>query len=124
MLKLLTVLTLGAACVFAQKLPLSAPLGGPETAASSPRNYQGCVIRSGGKILLTDARGTEYYLVSSGRKLDSYVGQEVQLTALSVNPADPSSSPRNVENGEAQGQPTTLSVETIAKTADHCASPK
>lgn len=124
MSKLLAVLVLGCACLFAQEFPLIGPVRDSNPHTSSPKDYRGCVIRSGGKILLTDPRGTEYNLVSSDRQLDSYVGHEVKITAFDVNPSAPSSGEKSVEGGNPQGQPPTLDVETIEKVADHCTSPQ
>ena len=123
MCKLLAILVLSSACLYAQEAP-KAPTRDPNPQATSPKEYQGCVIRSGGKILLADAAGTDYKLVSSGRELDSYVGSEVKISAVDVNPNDPSSDERSIQSGQTQAQPATLDVETIQKVADKCKSPK
>ena len=124
MLKLLAILVLSTGFLFAQEGPLRGPVRDSNPQAGSPKDYQGCVIRSTGKILLTDSQGTEYYLVSSSKKLDSYLGEEVRITAVDMNSGDPTSGERSVESGRAHNRPATLDVETIEKTADHCASPK
>jgi len=72
MCKLLAILVLSSAYLYAQEIPLKGPVRDSNPQARSPKEYQGCVIRSGGKILLADAAGTEYKLVSSGRELDSF----------------------------------------------------
>jgi hypothetical protein len=123
MCKVLTILVLSSACLYAQEAPPKGSVRDSKSQASSPKEYQGCVIRSGGKILLADAAGTEYKLVSSGRELDSYVGNEVKISGVDPNREDPSSDERRVENGQPQAQPATLNVETIQKVADHCKSP-
>lgn len=87
-------------------------------------SYQGCVIRSNGGVMLTDASNRDYKLVSSARKLDSYVGQEVRITATLMNPNDPSSDEKSVSGEPPQNQPKTLDVQDIAKLADKCSSPK
>jgi hypothetical protein len=74
--------------------------------------------------MLTDASNRDYRLVSSARKLDSYVGQEVKITATAINPDDPSSGERGVNSGKPPNQPPALDVEDIEKLADHCSSPK
>jgi hypothetical protein len=75
--------------------------------------------------MLTDASNNDYKLVStSGRSLDSYVGQEVRITAIKVNPDNPSSGERGVNSKELDNRPTTLDVQEISKVADHCSSPK
>jgi hypothetical protein len=125
MYRLLAVCTLCSACLVAQESPIESPSRDKNPQASSPRTYQGCVIRSQGKILLTDPSGTEYNLVSSsGRKLDSYVGQEVKIQANDLNPYDSSSDERSALSGQPQHGPPTLDVEYIEKVADHCSSPK
>jgi hypothetical protein len=96
----------------------------PTANSSTPKTYQGCVVRSGGKIMLTDAQNRDYILVSSGRALDSYVGQEVQLSAISMNPNDPTSNQHGVSAQQPSGQPMTLDVENIQKIRDKCSSPK
>lgn len=124
MCKLLALLVLSSACLYAQEAPLKGPARDSNPHATSPKEYQGCVIRSGGKILLADAAGTDYRLVSRGRELDSYVGNEVKISAVDVNPSDSSSGERSVQSGQPQAQPATLDVQTIQKVADHCKSPK
>lgn len=46
--------------------------------------------------MLTDAQNRDYKLVSSAQKLDSYVGQEVQITVTLMDPNDPSSGEKSV----------------------------
>ena len=115
------VVTLGA---FAQESPDKGPATGDPTANStSPSPYLGCVVRSGGKIMLTDANNKDYVLVSSGRSLDSYVGQEVQLSAITMNPSDPSSNEHGISAEQPRG-PMTLEVENIRKVSEKCSSPQ
>ena len=122
---LVTALLLISAMAFAQESPTRGPAtGDPAANSTKPETYQGCVLRSGGKIMLTDANNRDYVLVSSAGKLDSYVGQEVQLSAVNINPSDPSSGERGVSAGQPQGQPTTLDVENIQKVSDRCTSPQ
>jgi len=104
----------------AQESPRGPATGDPNADSTIAQAYQGCVIRSGGKIMLTDAQNRDYQLVSSARSLDSYVGQEVQLSAVTVNPGDPSSDEHRV----SAGQPMTLDVEDIQKVSDRCTSPR
>ena len=118
---LVAAVLLISAMAFAQESPNRGPAtGDPAANSTTPRTYQGCVVRSGGKIMLTDANNRDYVLVSSARKLDSYVGQEVQLSAVTVNPGDPSSDEHRV----SAGQPMTLDVEDIQKVSDRCTSPR
>ena len=118
-------LLLISAIACAQESPLKGPATGDPTANSStPGTYQGCVIRSGGKTMLTDAANRDYQLVSSAGSLDSYVGQEVHVTAYSINPGDPSSDEHGFDTGQPQGQPTTLDVRDIQKISDRCTSPQ
>ena len=74
--------------------------------------------------MLADPSNTNYKPVSNTGSLDSYVGQEVRITATSINPADTSSDEKSVSGGEPQKPPKSLDVEDIAKVADHCTSPK
>lgn len=130
-----------AACVlfssfaFAQEVPLKGPNYDPNPQASSPQTYQGCVIKTNGKLALTDSEGTDYFLVrnarstngdsqTSSKALGAYVGQEVRIRAATVNPSDPSLDERSVNSQQPQKRPKTLDVEDISKVADHCSSPK
>lgn len=74
--------------------------------------------------MLTDASNRDFILVSSGRKLDSYVGQEVQLSAIHLNPSDASSNEHDISAEQPQGQPVTLDVENIQKVSEKCSSPQ
>ena len=74
---------------YAQESPTKGPVtGDPSANSTTPKTYQGCVIRSNGKIMLADAKNQDYILVSSARSLDDYVGQEVKLSAINMNPSD------------------------------------
>ncbi len=122
---ILPALLLMSAAIFAQENPTKGPAtGDPAANSTTPRTYQGCVIRSSGNIMLTTAGNKDYKLVSSARSLDSYVGQEVQLSAVNMNPNDTSSDERGVSAEEPQAQPMTLDVENIQKVSDHCSSPQ
>ena len=96
----------------------------PNKNASQPKIYQGCMIRSSGSIMLADQENRDYKLVANGKSLDSYVGQEVQITAIDVNPNDSSSDERGMSDGQTQNTPRTLSVEDIQKDSNYCSSPK
>jgi hypothetical protein len=82
------------------------------------------MIRANGSIMLADQENRDYKLVGNGKTLDSYVGQEVKITASDVNPGDPSSNQHGMSDGEAQNTPRTLSVEDIQKVSNYCRSPK
>ncbi len=117
------LLTFGVA--YAQESPIKGPAtGDPSANSTTPKAYRGCVIRSNGKIMLTDAKNNDYILVSSGRSLDEYVGQEVKLSATNMNPSDPSSDEHGMSAEQPQGQPLTLDVEDIQKVSDKCSSPQ
>ena len=73
--------------------------------------------------MLTDAANRDYQLVSSAGSLDSYVGQEVQITAYGINPGDPSSDEHGIGAGQPQ-VPITLDVRDIQKVSDRCTSPE
>jgi len=125
MRSVLAVCVLISACLFAQEVPLKGPNRDANPDSTKPQSYQGCVIRSNGQVMLTDASNNDYKLVSaSGRSLDSYVGQEVRITAVLMNANDPSSDEKSANGQEAQNKPATLDIEEIAKVADHCSSPK
>jgi len=109
---------------YAQESPTKGPAtGDPSANSTTPKTYQGCVIRSNGKIMLADAKNQDYILVSSGRSLDDYVGQEVKLSAINVNPGDTSSDEHGMSAEQPQGQPMTLDVENIQKLSEKCSSP-
>lgn len=112
------------AVAYAQESPTKGPATGDRTANSTtPMTYQGCIIRSNGKIMLADAKNKDYILVSSGRSLDEYVGQEVKISAINMNPSDASSDEHGMSAEQPQGQPMTLDVEDIRKVSDKCSSP-
>lgn len=112
------------AVAYAQESPNKGPATGDRTANSTtPMTYQGCLIRSNGKIMLADAKNKDYILVSSGRSLDEYVGQEVKISAINMNPSDPSSDEHGMSAEQPQRQPMTLDVEDIRKISDKCSSP-
>jgi hypothetical protein len=120
----LTFLLVATAAV-AQEFPTKGPAtNDPNKNASQPKIYQGCVIRSNGSIMLADQQNRDYKLVGNGKKLDSYVGQEVKITASDVNPNDPSSDERSVNDANPRNAPQTLSVENVEKVSDYCRSPK
>ncbi len=110
---------------YGQESPIKGPAtGDPSANSTTPKTYQGCVIRSNGKIMLADASNTDYILVSSGRPLEDYVGQEVKLSAINMNPSDASSDEHGMSAEQPQGQPMTLDVEDIQKVSDKCSSPQ
>ncbi len=114
-----------SAVACAQESPTKGPAtGDPSANSTTPKTYQGCVIRSNGKIMLADAKNQDYILVSSGRSLDDYVGQEVKLSAINLNPSDPSSDQHGMSAEQPQGQPMTLDVENIQKVSEKCSSPQ
>jgi len=117
-------LVLVSVCAVAQEVPTQGPQRDPNPQSTLPKTYQGCVIRSNGNVMLTDASNIDYKLVSNARSLESYVGQEVRITASKITPGDPSSDDRAAVAEKAPRQPATLDVEAIAKVADHCSSPK
>ena len=132
---ILISLCLISLCAAAQEVPLKGPNHDPNPQATLPRTYQGCVIKTNGRLALTDSAGTDYFLVKNARStsgdsqaasksLERYVGQEVRLRAAPINPSDPSLDERSVSSQEPVKQPKTLDVEDIAKVADHCSSPK
>lgn len=121
---LLAACILVSACLAAQEVPTRGPKRDPNPQATLPKTYQGCVIRSNGNLMLADSSNLDYKLVSSARSLDSYLGQEVRITASQITPGDPSSDDRAATAEKAPRPPATLDVEDIAKVADHCSSPK
>jgi hypothetical protein len=116
---------LTATAAMAQEFPTKGPAtNDPNKNASQPKIYQGCIIRSNGSIMLADQYNRDYKLVANGKTLDSYVGQEVKITASDVNPNDPSSDERSMSDAKPQTAPSTLSVESVEKISDYCSSPK
>lgn len=109
----------------AQEFPTKGPAtADPNKNSSRPREYQGCVIRSNGNIMLADQQNHDYRLEANGKSLDSYLGQEVQIMARDVNPKDPSSDERSISGAKTVYSPATLVVEEIQKISDRCSSPK
>lgn len=122
---LFVTLLMFMATALAQEFPTKGPATkDPDKNASQPKIYQGCMIRANGSIMLADQENRDYKLVGHGKTLDSYVGQEVKITASDVNPGDPSSNQHGMSDGEAQNTPRTLSVEDIQKVSNYCRSPK
>ena len=125
MLRILAAALLISSAALAQESPTKGPATGDSGANSAtPKVYAGCVIRTNGSIMLADAANRDYKLVSSGRSLDSYVGQEVRITASNMNPSDPSSDEHGASAEQPQKVPMTLDVEDIQKVSDTCSSPK
>ncbi len=122
---LLCTALISSGLAYGQESPKKGPATGDRTANSTkPMTYQGCVIRTNGKIMLADAMNKDYLLVSSGRSLDEYLGQEVKLSAINMNPSDTSSDEHGISAEQPQGQPMTLDVEDIQKISDKCSSPQ
>jgi hypothetical protein len=122
---LLLTFLLTATAALAQEFPTKGPATkDPNKNASQPKVYQGCMIRSNGSIMLADQYNRDYKLVGNGKTLDSYVGQEVKITASDVNPNDPSSDERSVNDANPRNAPQALSVEDIEKVSNYCSSPK
>jgi hypothetical protein len=122
---LFLTLLLAATAAVAQEFPTKGPATkDPNKNASQPKIYQGCMIRANGSIMLADQYNRDYKLVGNGKKLESYVGQEVKITASDVNPNDPSSDERSVNDANPQNAPKSLSVENIEKVSNYCSSPK
>jgi hypothetical protein len=109
----------------AQEFPAKGPVtNDPNASSSQPKTYQGCMIRSNGNIMLADDANRDYKLIANGNSLDSYVGNEVKITASGVNPSDPPSDERNMNAGKTTNAPITLSVESVEKVSNYCSSPK
>ncbi|HTM35753.1 MAG TPA: hypothetical protein VL156_03330 [Terriglobales bacterium] len=96
----------------------------PTANCSTQQRYQGCVVRSGGKIMLIDAQNRDYILVSSDRSLENYIGQEVQLCATSIIRKDPASKDPGIDPQPPPGDLLTLNVGNVQKVSDKCISPK
>src|SRR5438309_10384181 len=95
----------------------------PNANVSQPQDYAGCITRSGGDIVFTDGSGKQYKLMSrSSRNLASYVGQQVQIRAADINPADPSSGERSVASGQERNGREALDGGSIEIIADCCAT--
>lgn len=117
-------LLLIASFAAAQEFPTQGPAThDPAKNSSQPRTYQGCVVRSNGRLMLNSTSNREYTLTGE-RSLDSYVGQEVKIVAYNVNPNDPSSDERSMSAAEPQNTPETLAVEEIEKAPGNCSAKK
>jgi hypothetical protein len=122
---LFLTLLLTVTAALAQEFPTQGPAtNDPNKNASQPKIYRGCMIRSSGSIMLADPSNRDYKLVANGKALDSYVGQEVRITATDSNPNDSSSDEHSMSDGQTQNTPRTLNVEDIQKVANYCSSPK
>ena len=121
----LFLMFLFTAAAVAQEYPTKGPAtNDPAAKSSQPKIYQGCMIRSSGSIMLADQANRDYKLIANGKPLDSFVGQEVKITASDVIPSDASSDERSTSDAKLQNTPQTLSVESIEKISNYCSSPK
>jgi|KBSMisStandDraft_5_1062788.scaffolds.fasta_scaffold21597_3 hypothetical protein len=96
----------------------------PQAGCSTGQTYQGCMVRSGGRMMLIDPQNRDYILVSSDRSLENYVGHEVQVCAIPIDPAGPTSSDPEINPQQPAGHLPTLNAEKLQKIAEKCSSPK
>jgi len=96
----------------------------PQAGCSTGQTYQGCMVRSGGRMMLIDPQNRDYILVSSDRSLENYIGQEVQLCATSIIRKDPASKDPGIDPQPPPGDLLTLNVGNVQKVSDKCISPK
>jgi hypothetical protein len=93
------------------------------TTDSSMKEYQGCVIRSGGDILLTTPANVDFKLSGAPGSLDRYVGDEVKVTASQTAPDNAGSPAADATAGNTKQGPQTIEVAEITKIAERCSSP-
>jgi hypothetical protein len=122
MLRLLLFFLIPAACSSHQQSAAR------DSNADNPaKEYQGCVIRSGGNILLTTPANKDFRLTrasaSTSVQLDTYVGDEVKITATQTTPQNPASPAAEAGAGNTKQGPPTLEVAEITKVSEHCSSP-
>src|SRR5213076_842427 len=94
MLRLLLFFLIPAAC-FSQQQSAARD----SDAYNPAKEYQGCVIRSGGNILLTTPANKDFKLTRASAStsatttasLDTYVGDEVKIIATQTTPQNPAS---------------------------------
>jgi len=90
MTRLLLFFLIPAACFSQQQ-----SAGRDSDAGNPAKEYQGCVIRSGGNILLTTPANKDFKLASTSGStsapLDTYVGDEVKITATQTTPQNAAS---------------------------------
>ena len=106
-------------CAFSQMSP-TGPTNAPGTNSTRPRQYEGCLEQSNGKVILVENAGKNYNLVSSTVSLNKYAGEAVSITATRIDPGDPSSNEQSAMIGEPQNAPATLDVSDISQTGDKC----
>jgi len=122
MLKFLLFLLIPAACFCQEQSTAHESDGG-----NPAKEYQGCVIRSGGNILLTTPANKDFKLARASAttsvQLDTYVGDEVKITATQTTPENPASPAAEAGAGNTKQGPPTLEVVEITKVSEHCSSP-
>jgi hypothetical protein len=125
MLRLLLFFLIPAACFSQQQSAVR-----DSDAGNPAKEYQGCVIRSGGNILLATPANKDFKLTrASGStsattaQLDTYVGDEVKITATQTTPQNPASPAAEAGAGNTKQGPPTLEVAEITKVSEHCSSP-
>jgi len=126
MIRLLLFFLIPAACFSQQQ-----SAGRDSNAGNPTKEYQGCVIRSGGNILLTTPANKDFKLArtsdgtsdSTSAPLDTYVGDEVKITATQTTPQNPASPAAEAGAGNTKQGPPTLEVAEITKVSEHCSSP-
>lgn len=106
-------------CAFSQMSP-TGPTNAPGTNSTRPRQYEGCLQQSNGKLILIETDGKHYNLVSSTLSLNKYAGEAVSITAIRIDPGDPSSNERSAMIGGPQNAPATLDVSEISQTGGQC----
>ena len=125
MIRLLLIFLIPAACLSQQQSAAR-----DSDAYNPAKEYQGCVIRSGGNILLTTPANKDFKLTSTSgtsasttAQLDTYVGDEVKITATQTTPQKPASPAAEAGAGNTKQGPPTLEVAEITKVSEHCSSP-
>ena len=125
MIRLLLIFLIPAACLSQQQSAARDSDAGPT------KEYQGCVIRSGGNILLTTPANKDFKLTRASAStsatttasLDTYVGDEVKIIATQTTPQNPASPAAEAGAGNTKQGPPTLEVAEITKVSEHCSSP-
>ncbi len=104
------------------------PSAARDSDADNPtKEYRGCVIRSGGNILLTTPANKDFKLASTSSgtsaQLHAYVGDEVKILATQITAENPASPAAEAGAGNTKQGPPTLDVAEITKVSEHCSSP-
>jgi hypothetical protein len=116
-------LLLSAAWIQAQQYPEKGSSQSSSTKSNSAATIQGCLQRSEGNFMLTDAAGTTYQIEGDTSKLTEHIGHEVQITGTksTSSSASASGSPESGSKSSASQQQT-IQVQDVKHISATCKS--